>query len=231
MTHSSLSAIVPVRNENPAMLDNLAVLAQHKGMTEIIVVDVSDRYDTINKLDELQQCFEVLRVIKGETQGRAHQMNQGVAQAKGSIVWFIHADTQVPDGAPTQILDTVSPTQPWGRFDVQFSNSSNLMKLVAFAMNLRSAVSGICTGDQAIFISRDLFRNLGGFPEIPIMEDVALTQRLKRHSRALRIRQPVTTSARRWETHGYIKTILQMWLIRFLYWVGVSPHALSRMYQ
>lgn len=231
MPHSNVSIIVPVLNEHPSTLDNLADLAHRGEVEEIIVVDASDQLETIDKLNTLQAQFDRLRVIFTTPPGRARQMNQGVAHAKGRILWFIHADTRVPDGAATCIGDCISTSQPWGRFDVRFSNSSKRMQLVAFAMNLRSALTGVCTGDQAIFISRDLFQKLGGFPEIAIMEDVALTKQLRHQARAIRIRQQVTTSARRWESHGYLKTIVQMWLMRLLFWLGISPNTLVRLYR
>ena len=231
MTHSTLSVIVPVRNEQPTTLESLVDLAHHAGVTEVIVVDTSDQHSTVDKLNALQTEFETIRVVHSQTPGRAHQMNQGGRLATGEILWFIHADTRVPPDAAARIVDSVSVNHPWGRFDVRFDNSSKRMKLVAFTMNWRSALTGICTGDQAIFLTRDLFDQLGGFPDIAIMEDVALTRQLKRTASAIRLRQPVTTSARRWESHGYLKTVVQMWLMRLLFWIGIAPGTLARLYR
>ena len=231
MTHSTLSVIVPVRNEQPTTLESLVDLAHHTGVTEVIVVDASDQYSTVDKLNALQTEFETLRVIHSQTPGRAHQMNQGGRLATGEILWFIHADTRVPPDSARRIVDSISANRPWGRFDVRFENSSKRMKLVAFMMNWRSAMTGICTGDQAIFITRGLFDQLGGFPDIAIMEDVALTRQLKRKASAIRVRQPVTTSARRWESRGYLKTVVQMWFMRLLFWIGVAPGTLARFYR
>ena len=228
---STITAIVPVRNEHPDTLDNLSALVNRKYLQEVIVVDCSDLGSTIEKLNQLQERCDSLRVIRAETPGRACQMNQGEKHATGDVLWFVHADTKVPQGAGKFIIDSISADRPWGRFDVRFSNSSGLMKLVAFTMNLRSELTGVCTGDQAIFVTRDLFRQLGGFPEIAIMEDVALTRKLKRHARTIRVRTPVVTSARRWESRGYFWTIFQMWMMRFLFWVGVSPQTLARLYR
>ena len=231
MQQPTISAIVPVRNERPETLENLSVLVKQSGLLEVIVVDVSDNRSTINKLNQLQDQSESMRVIRAHTRGRSFQMNQGEIHARGNILWFIHADTRVPDKASELILDAVSPTRPWGRFDVQFNTNSILMKIVAFAMNLRSGLTGICTGDQAIFVTRDVFRQSGAFPEIAIMEDVALTKKLRRKAGPIRVRAPVITSARRWESHGYLWTIFQMWLLRLLYWVGVSPKTLIKLYR
>ncbi len=226
-----LSVIVPVLNEHPSTLDNLAELARLDEVGEIIVVDASSQGATIDKLSALQVAFDRIEVIYTATPGRARQMNHGVTQATGQVLWFVHADTRVPDGAAACIVDSISAGQPWGRFDVRFNNSTKRMKLVAFAMNLRSAWTGVCTGDQAIFVSRDVFQKFGGFPDIAIMEDVALTKQLRHDARAIRIRHPVTTSARRWESHGYLKTVFQMWLLRLLFWMGVSPKALAKLYR
>ncbi len=227
---NSLSVIVPVRNEKPSTLAKLANLVQLNGVTELIVVDSSDQRATIDELNELQARLPSVTVIRSDRPGRAYQMNQGEAVATGNVIWFIHADTSVPSGAAECILKSISSEQSWGRFDVRFDCPSMRMKLVAFGMNVRSAWSGVCTGDQAIFVSRTLFEKLGGFPEVPIMEDVLLTKRMKREAQAIRIRVPVTTSARRWKTHGYLKTVLQMWLMRFLSGIGVSPQFLAKLY-
>lgn len=231
MLQSTISAIVPVRNECPNTLENLSILVNRKNLLEVIVVDSSDLDTTVEKLNQLQDRYESLQVIRTNTPGRAYQMNQGEKYAIGEILWFVHADTKVPQGAANFIIDSISTKHPWGRFDVRFSSSSMLMKLVALTMNLRSGLTGICTGDQAIFVTRDLFRQLGGFPEIAIMEDVALTKKLKSQARAIRVRTPVETSARRWESRGYLWTIVQMGLMRFLFWVGVSPQTLARLYR
>ncbi len=231
MEPPALSVIVPVRNELPGTLENLAELAELTGVTEVIAVDFSDLHATVDKLNELEARIDSLRVARTERSGRAVQMNRGAALAAGRIYWFVHADTSPPDGAAELILQSVSPEKPWGRFDVRFDDSSARMRLIAFAMNLRSGLTSVCTGDQAIFVTRALFHDTGGFPDLPIMEDIALSKLLKRGSRAIRIREPVTTSARRWKTRGYVKTILIMWLMRFLYWIGVSPRHLAKLYR
>ena len=197
----------------------------------MVVVNCSDLHSTTDKLKELQSKFNSLKVINSKVAGRAHQMNQGETLASGNILWFIHADTSVPESSAEYILESISTEKPWGRFDIRFDNQSARMKLVAFAVNLRSGLTGVCSGDQAIFLLRSQFHQLGGFPNIPLLEDIALTKKLRREAQAIRIRTPVTTSARRWETHGYLRTIFLMWLIRFLFWAGVSPKTLARLYR
>ncbi len=197
----------------------------------MVVVNCSDQHSTTDRLKELQSKFNSFKVINSEIAGRAHQMNQGEAIASGSILWFIHADTSVPESSAKFILESISTERPWGRFDIRFDNPSVRMKLVAFAVNLRSGLTGVCSGDQAIFLLRSQFHKMGGFPNIPLLEDIALTKNLRRETQAIRIRTPVTTSARRWENHGYLRTIFLMWFIRFLFWVGVSPRKLARLYR
>ncbi|MXW47677.1 MAG: glycosyltransferase [Gammaproteobacteria bacterium] len=231
MQPPTISVIVPVRNEDPDSLNKLTDLANLEGIAEVVIVNCSDQHSTTDKLKELQSKFNSLKVINSEIAGRAHQMNQGEAVASGSILWFIHADTSVPESSAESILKSISTEKPWGRFDIRFDNPSARMKLVAFAINLRSGVTWVCSGDQAIFLLRSQFHKMGGFPNIPLLEDIALTKKLRREAQAIRIRTPVTTSARRWETHGYLRTIFLMWLIRFLFWVGVSPATLARLYR
>lgn len=227
----TISVIVPVRNEPPESLDNLSCLSECREITEIIVVDCSSQQQTIDKLNRLQLELARVKVIHTEIPGRALQMNVGTAHSKGDLLWFIHADTQVPLEGATIVSKSVTPEQQWGRFDVRFNTNSQSMKIVAFAMNLRSAITSVCTGDQAIFVTRELFTEIGGFPELAIMEDVALCKKLKQKSRMIRVQSQVTTSARRWETHGYLWTIVQMWMLRFLFWVRVSPHKLAKLYR
>lgn len=222
---------MPVRNEDADTLSKLTDLVKLEGIAEVVVVNCSDQHSTTDKLKELQSIFNSIRVINSEIAGRAHQMNQGGTLASGSILWFIHADTSVPESSAEYILKSISAEKPWGRFDICFDNPSARMKLVAYAINLRSGLTGVCSGDQAIFLLRSQFHKMGGFPEIPLLEDIALTKKLRCEAQAIRIRTPVTTSARRWETRGYLRTIFLMWLIRFLFWVGVSPRTLARLYR
>ena len=226
-----ITVIVPVCNETPEVIQSICELAQTQGVDELLVVDASNRQETIDNLENLQSEHETVRVIYSNTANRAYQMNLGESHAQHDILWFVHADTNVPKDAPQIILDSISSQRPWGRFDVRFTNSTLIMRLIATLINLRSAATEICTGDQAIFVNRKVFNKLGGFPEIAIMEDVALSKKLKSFGNCIRIHKPVTTSARRWETRGYLRTILLMWIMRLLFWLGVSPQRLAKLYR
>ena len=231
MLHPAISIIVPVRNEPRSLLNNLEQLTELKGVVEVIVADSSDGFMSLEALESLQQNCKGLRVIHSSTSGRANQMNLAANHAKGDILWFIHADTHVPIDSVECIQQALDAGKRWGRFDVCFDSNTAKMRIVANAMNFRSAVSSICTGDQAIFIERSLFETINGFPKIAIMEDIEISKRLKSYHRAFRARIPVVTSARRWETEGYMNTVLNMWVMRFLHWIGISPDVLIRMYR
>ena len=170
------------------------------------------------------------QVITSE-RGRAQQMNAGAAVAQGDVLLFLHADTALPDDALRLIaIGLASTGRAWGRFDVTIAGADPMLAAVSTAMNLRSRWTGIATGDQAIFVRREAFEAVGGFTEIPLMEDVEISQRLKTLSRPLCVRSRAITSARRWERDGVIRTIVLMWRIRFAYAMGVSPERLARRY-
>ena len=163
--------------------------------------------------------------------GRAHQMNQGASKATGEVILFLHADTWLPEACDRIIADALrGQPEGWGRFDVELTRSRWLLRIVAFAINLRSRLSGIATGDQAIFVDRSLFARVGGFPEIPLMEDVAMSRSLKRISTPVCLRQRVTTSSRRWVSQGVLRTIVTMWWLRMRFALGGDPHRLHRIY-
>ncbi len=163
--------------------------------------------------------------------GRAVQMNAGARAAHGRVLLFLHADTWLPDGALAAVGDALAdPAAVGGRFDVRFDSPRPVLSMIAFFMNLRSRWSGISTGDQAIFVRRDVFDGLDGFAEIPLMEDVELTKRLKRRGRVVALRARVTTAARKWEREGALRTMALMWALRFLYVCGVPPARLHHWY-
>jgi len=164
-------------------------------------------------------------------QGRARQMNAGAAAARGDVLLFLHADTLLPEDAAALIALGMGATgRKWGRFDVSIAGTHPLLSAVSFLMNLRSRWTGIATGDQAIFVSREAFAKVGGFPEIPLMEDVEISSRLKSLSPPLCVRSRAVTSGRRWERDGVLRTILLMWKLRFAYAMGVAPERLARRY-
>ena len=163
--------------------------------------------------------------------GRARQMNAGAVAARGDVLLFLHADTMLPDDAGALIALGMGATgRKWGRFDVSIAGTHPLLSAVSFLMNLRSRWSGIATGDQAIFVAREAFTMAGGFPDIPLMEDVEMSRRLKAFSRPLCVRSRAVTSGRRWERDGVLRTILLMWKLRFAYAMGVAPERLARRY-
>ena len=163
--------------------------------------------------------------------GRALQMNQGAQQASAPILLFLHADTELPADWLPRVKTALAAGAGWGRFDVRFDDPHPLLAVVAQLMNWRSRVSGIATGDQAIFVERALWLSCNGYAPIPLMEDIDLSRRLKRLAGAPAcVRVPVITSARRWRRDGILRTILLMWWLRWRFFVGASPQALHAIY-
>jgi len=221
-----LSIIVPCLNEAEGIAGTLAALAplRERG-AEVIVVDGGSQDATIACAAPLADA------VIAATRGRASQMNTGAARARGEILLFVHADTLLPEAADALIVDGLKRSRRgWGRFDVAIAGRNPLLRVVAWLMNLRSRLTGIATGDQAIFATRSLFTATGGYPEIPLMEDVAFSKRLKRYGPPLCLRHRLTTSGRRWEKHGVLRTILLMWRLRLAYWLGADPRKLAMRY-
>ncbi|MFL6929941.1 MAG: TIGR04283 family arsenosugar biosynthesis glycosyltransferase [Xanthobacteraceae bacterium] len=221
-----LSIILPVLDEADIIADALAALAplRQRG-AEVIVVDGGSRDGTV---DLARPAAD--RVI-ASPRGRAAQMNAGAALARGAVLLFLHADTRLPGNADALVLAGLERSgRAWGRFDIAIAGRSPLLAIVAAAINLRSRLTRIATGDQAIFVSRDVFAAVGGFPDIALMEDVALSRALKRISRPVCVAAKVTTSGRRWEQHGVLRTIVLMWRLRVAYFLGAEPATLARRY-
>jgi rSAM/selenodomain-associated transferase 2 len=192
---------------------------------EVIVVDGGSEDGTA----DLARPIADRLIVSGR--GRAKQMNAGAEAAKGEVLVFLHADTALPDDALKLVtLGLATTGRKWGRFDVTIAGTDPLLAAVSILMNARSRWTGIATGDQAIFMTREAFTATGGFPEIPLMEDVEMSQRLKVLSKPLCVRSRAITSARRWERDGVLRTIVLMWRLRFAYAMGVSPERLARRY-
>jgi rSAM/selenodomain-associated transferase 2 len=209
-----LSIIMPVLDEGEQIAAALDALSPLRALgVEVIVVDGGSHDATIQRAR-----LRADHVLKSP-RGRALQMNAGAEIAVGDVLLFLHADTRL-----------ARANRVWGRFDVTIDGGSSLLALVARFMNMRSRLTGIATGDQAMFVQRKVFRNVGGFPPIDLMEDVALSKRLKREGRPLALRERVVTSGRRWQTYGVLPTILLMSRLRLAYFFGADPAALAKRY-
>ena len=219
-----ISVVVPALNERDGIVDALRS-ARQPGVCEIVVVDGGSRDDTRRRAET--EADRVLSSIRG----RASQMNVGAAGTTGDVLLFLHADTRLPAGFASAVQRAIGAGAVGGRFDVVLDGSHWFLPVVARLMNVRSRVTGISTGDQAIFVRRDVFERIGGFAPLPLMEDVELTSRLRRQGHVAALHERVTTSARRWEENGVARTILLMWTLRLAYACGVSPERLARVYR
>jgi rSAM/selenodomain-associated transferase 2 len=220
-----LTIILPVLNEADVIEAALAALQKyrHRGV-EVIVSDGGSADNTIELARPLAD-----KVIDSPC-GRAVQMNAGAVAARGDALLFLHADTQLPANADRLVLDGLAQSnRVWGRFDVQFDGGGAL-RLVALSMNMRSRLTGIATGDQAMFVTRDAFEKAGRFPPIALMEDIALSTKLKRLGSPLCLTPRVTTSGQRWRNNGTLRTVLLMWGLRLRFFLGADPDSLARAY-
>jgi rSAM/selenodomain-associated transferase 2 len=227
MFNPRLSIIVPTLNEAPHIVTSLQALrAARAGGVEVIVVDGGSTDST----DLLARPWA--DQVLTSPRGRAKQMNFGAVRAAGDVLLFLHADTRLPADALTAIGAALADSRAvWGRFDVQIAGRPLLLRVVAAMMNLRSRLTGVATGDQAIFVRTDAFTRIAGFPDQPLMEDIEMSKRLRKLSRPACLHARVTTSGRRWERDGVWRTIVLMWRLRLLYWIGMRPERLVRMYR
>nr|VFK67074.1 MAG: transferase 2, rSAM/selenodomain-associated [Candidatus Kentron sp. UNK]VFK72498.1 MAG: transferase 2, rSAM/selenodomain-associated [Candidatus Kentron sp. UNK] len=229
VTTPPLSIIIPTRDEASGIVATLLPL---QGMRErggeVIVVDGENRDDTIERATPLAD-----RVLMAKP-GRARQMNAGAETARGEVLWFLHADTIAPQDADRILLKALAHGCTWGRFAARLSGEQRhpLLWLVARMMNLRSCLTGIATGDQGIFMRRSAFDRVGGFPEIALMEDIAISRGLKGIAgRPACVATRIITASRRWEEHGILRTILLMWSLRLAFFLGADPERLARRYR
>lgn len=221
-----LSIIIPTFNEAGQIVDILGSLAglRDRGH-EVIVVDGGSDDGTRGLAQALAD-----RVLEANP-GRAEQMNAGARNAAGDVLLFLHADSRLPDAADAVIeRGLATGVSVWGRFDVRIAGLHPMLRVVEAMMNLRSRMTHICTGDQGIFVRREVFAAVGGYPNQALMEDIAISARLRRVSAPLCLRERCTTSARRWEQRGVLRTIVLMWWLRLQYALGVAPAALARAY-
>jgi rSAM/selenodomain-associated transferase 2 len=221
----ALSVIMPVLNEAAEIGPALEALSplRRRG-AEVIVIDGGSNDGTPGLAHPFADR------VAGAPRGRALQMNAGAEVAKGNVLLFLHADTRLPADADRLIETALAePGSTWGRFDVCIPGG-RMLALVAKTMNLRSRATGIATGDQAIFVTRAAFEACGGVPAIALMEDIAFSKRLRRLGAPICLRDQVSTSSRRWQKHGILRTVLLMWRLRLAYFFGANPTDLARIY-
>lgn len=216
-----VSVVIPVLNDRSNLEVLLRSLTPFQEL-EIVVVDGGSNEGSIH---EPQQAVRLLRTERG----RALQLSAGVASTQRPWLWFLHADSVVT-GTVVEALQLALAGAQWGRFDITLSRDTPWFRLIAAAMNKRSAMTSICTGDQGIFVRRALLERIGGIPDQPLMEDIELSKRLRRLAKPTRIRTLLGTSSRRWENDGTVRTILLMWELRVRYFFGTSPEVLAARY-
>jgi rSAM/selenodomain-associated transferase 2 len=220
-----ISIILPALNEAEGIAATLGALQPLRARGhQVVVVDGGSTDATI----ERARPFADLLLVSQK--GRAAQMNAGAGVAGGDALLFLHADTRLPDRADELVAVALSRFE-WGRFDVRIDSSRPALRVVGFMMNLRSRLTGIATGDQAIWVETALFRELGAYAELPLMEDIELSRRLRAVSPPACLREPVLTSGRRWETRGVWRTIFLMWRLRWRYWRGTPAEQLAQAYR
>jgi len=220
----NFSIIIPTLNEEKTIEPCLSALQPLRNNCEIIIVDGGSTDNTIVIAGTLAD-----KVVSSD-KGRARQMNNGARYASGNVLIFLHADTSLPENALQLIQQKLNSSRKWGRFDIQLSGKHFMLKVIAQMMNWRSRLTGIATGDQVIFVTRQAFEKAGQYPEINLMEDIAICKALRKISPPICLKAKVISSGRRWERYGIYKTILLMWNIRLRYFFGADPQILAFLY-
>ncbi len=241
-----ISVVVPLYNEGEGVRRMLIHLRQIAGLTEVVLVDASDQpaskaivdeianeitNDMANEIDGQARGDSLIQIIKCPARARAMQMNAGAAHCNGAVLLFLHCDTRLPSVAAEAISRCIADGHSWGWFDLRLDGDAPVYRLIERMICWRARVCGSATGDQAMYIKRQIFSEQQGFALIPLMEDIELASRLKKIGQPGVIAQPVLTSARRWRKNGVLRTILLMWKLRMLYWFGVHPERLAVLYQ
>ncbi len=225
---------MPLYNEKELVHDLIDHVDRLTGIDEVLLVDASDQPDSIHVMRQLEGrglLPPYCKVLFSHRPSRSLQMNLGARFSTQPILLFLHCDTRLPADAARLIATALNDQVCWGRFTVRLDATGLCYRLLGAMINLRSRVRKLATGDQALFVRRVQFDAVGGFPEIPLMEDIALSRSLSALSRPSLIKRPVVTSARRWKQDGVITTILLMWRLRWLFWLGAAPEKLARMYR
>lgn len=225
----SIGVVMPVYRESPDRIDALGDRLIDQGFDQVIIVEAADGSGAVSGIRN--RVSPRIRHVIHPRPCRASQMNRGYRLLRTDIVLFLHADTRLPRNAVDAIVEGVEKGRIWGHFDIRLDSRRFSLALVSFFMNQRSRLTGIATGDQGIFVRREVLTSLGGYAEIPLMEDIELSRRLKRVAPPLCLGIRAVTSARRWESEGVARTILRMWVLRLLYFAGVSPARLKNHYR
>ena len=222
---AEISIIIPTYNEEIGIICFLTKLQALRPECELIVVDGGSDDHTVSLVTDLVD--DVVRSDKG----RALQMNIGAAMASAPVLLFLHADTFLPKDAVEHVQKAINEGFQWGRFDIKLTGKSLILSVVAWMMNKRSCLTGIATGDQALFVEKELFEQLGGYADIALMEDIELSSKLKKENKPYCIKTKVISSGRRWLSFGIFKTIILMWWLRLRYFFGADPTDLEQLYR
>ena len=220
-----VSIIIPTLNEEGSINRLLQQLQMYRQQGhEVIIVDGGSKENTCSISKKLSD-----KLIESNP-GRAAQMNAGAEEASNNILWFLHADTFLPENA-IEPIQKILIHYDWGRFNIKLSGSNSLFRIIEKMINLRSCFVGIATGDQGIFVKRETFKRVNGYSILPLMEDVDLSKKLKIISKPACLKERLITSSRRWERNGILSTVFLMWRLRFLFWIGVSADKLAVQYR